>query len=265
MNFYALNEVPVNGWDRLYGDAAVGMSMDVSAEIGFARFGAAAAQMQVQAGASGTRWVLGQATAAMSLDAEAKGIRRALGYASSASELQVFAEGRTAKAQGSSITMRLQALASGRLPAVRRANSAPAMALDVLPKARTKTPVFGCSDAQLWVHTIADGRLPYTVNGGEIAMRLGAEARGRSSSRLQGGAIMHMGLELGRILPGQYRLARGEALLGMEFGATLHMPRVTTLPAQYSSAPKLRTIMMAAESREIRVPKPARTTEAAEA
>ena len=265
MNFYALNEVPVNGWDRLYVDSAVGMSMDVSASIAFARFGAAAAQMQVQAGASGTRRVLGQATAAMSLDAEAKGIRRALGYASSASELQVFAEGRTAKAQGSSITMLLQVLASGRLPTVRRANSAPAMALDVLPKAHTKTPIFGGSDVQVWVHTIADGRLPYTVNGSEIAMRLGVEARGRSSNRLQGEAIMQMGLEIVRILPRQYRLTRSAAFLDMEFGAKLRMPRITTLPAQYSSAPKLRTIMMAAESREIRVPKQARTTEAAEA
>lgn len=265
MNFYALNGVPVNGWDRLYGDAAVGMSMDVSAEISFARFGASNAHMQVQASASGTRWVLGRATAAMSFDAKAKGTRWALGYASSTSELQVLAEGRVTKGQGASITMRLQMLASGRLPAVRRSDSSLTMVLGLQSKARTTTPVLGRSEAQLWVDTAANGRLPYTTNSSDIQMRIDVSARSRSSQRVQGSALMQMGLDLARILPRQYRLAHGAALLGMGIDAKLRMPRITTLPAQNYPAPKARILSVSMDNRAIRVPKMERAKELAEA
>lgn len=265
MNFYALNAVPINGWDIFRGEGSAELSIAATGIAGVARFGSGEAALSMATAGAGAVWQLGQGTAAMALSANGRGTRRAMASASPIMELRASGDAKTYDATGGIMTMLIRTKAGARVVTPWLGSGYIGMALNTRGRIYPKTPVRGSGLMDAWLNTGAEGRLSYTANFGQASLSIAMTGRGRSSVRHAGGGSMLLELILLRQQSRQYRLVHGSAYASMVMTIDTRTARVTTLPGSYVEAPKQRTMRVDSDNRAMRVPAASRAEQVMEA
>lgn len=281
MDFYALNETPINGWATRLGFAEADMSLVVSGKSANVLLGSGRADMVLSAAGDGTRRTFGAGDALLELDTDGDGTRRTFGTGEALFELQAGGDGKVTQVQGgtatllltwpealggklifgtSTATMQLAAQADGRAATGRFGYSDAYMYLIADGKGREVVPVMGKGLAEMWLYPTAAPRL-ITSNGGSVDMRLLTGAAGRVGRHLFGSGAVAMQFTIERSDAQQHREIRGGAEIDIDFELVARDARVAVLPSTFYPAPSARGMRLSIESRGMRVSAPQRTYE----
>lgn len=282
MNFYALNEVPINGWDTLYGFGQAEMVLSAAGESANVVLGSGAASMSMQASGEGTRWAMGGGTAAMALQATGNGILAALGSGSASMELDASANGLLAAlgvghaalellasgigsiahfGRGDAI-MELLAAAEGRIAMRHYGHGYAFLELRAYDIPSHWRVVRGRGVAEIRLHGAGYGSLIAHNNAGAATMSLEASGKARSTTRHYGAGAATMRLDVLRSIGRKYRQINGEGSATMILSAA---GRGLAVPSVRHPTTKARVMVVAADNRTIRVPRATRMEELAEA
>ncbi|AOJ09660.1 hypothetical protein [Burkholderia mayonis] len=279
MNFYALNETPINGWAAQQGFGQVAMSLagsGVSANVGR---GGGFPSIVLQASGDGTRRAMGGGFPSLILQVAGDGTRRVPADGIAVLELGGDGEGRIATSIGGHATMMLT-WPSGQGGVIARAHGTAAIELVAKADGRAATGRHGFSDtylmmladgwmrhvplvkggagAEMWLYLRAVPRL-VAKNGSALSMALRMESSARIGCRVLGDGAVVMALELLREQACQYRLVNGSGVAAFGLACGARDLRIVTLPSTISPAPTGRGIRVSREPRGMRVARAART------
>lgn len=273
MNFYALNETPINGWATRQGSGQAAMSLAVSGKSANVVLGASTATMRMQAAGAGTRRVPASSDPVMVLQATGDGTRRVPAYGSGTMQMGASGEGRVALGIGGTATllltwpsgrggilvrgdstasMELGATADGRAAAGRHGDAHTMLYMRADAAGRTSTPLYGRARADIWINAYGGGRL-VAKNSSHAAMALGISADGSVGRRVYGRGAITMRLDVARQETRQYRQINGEGAAALSLAFSARDYRVVTLPAIFYPAPKARGLRVNHENRGLRV------------
>ncbi|ULR75126.1 hypothetical protein JC1_54 [Burkholderia phage JC1] len=285
MDFYALNETPINGWATRQGFGQAAMSLAGTGASANVVLGTGAAALRLQTLGKGTRRAMASAGVTMVLQTAGDGTRRVPADASAVIELGAGAEGKVAAGVGGHATMmltwpygqggiiahaagtatlELNAAAEGRAAAGRHGFATSYMLLFAGAHGRSVTPLKGSAIAEMWLYPRAE---PYLVtqNGGVIEMALRTASRERIGNRVHGDGVVVMALEMLRDEARQYRLVAGSGSLSIALAVEARDARIAVLPSAIYPAPRARGMRVDRENRTLRVPRPQRAYEITEA
>jgi hypothetical protein len=285
MNFYALNETPINGWATRQGFAEADLSLVVTGKSATVRLGSGRADMVLNATGNGTRRTFGTGAADLVLNASGNGTRRTFGEAEALMELAAGGDGKVTQVVGGTATLmltwnkgmggkliygkgdaklELDLLGDGRAATGRAGEGAAFMFLLAEGSGIVRTPLKGAGLVDMWLYPTGVPRL-ITQNGGAVEMMLRAAAHERVGAHVHGSGDVRMLLEFLRTDAGSYHRVDGGGGALMELEFDVRDQRVVVLPGSFYPAPRARGLRVDHENRALRVPRPQRELEIAEA
>jgi hypothetical protein len=286
MNFYALNEAPVNGWATRFGHGSALLEMQGGAEAANVQLGRGIADISISAGASITPRRMGYGRGDVVVSADGSGRRGATGIAypsieiqstalgrrgavaSGAGDIQISAdaEPRVVPPTGGIANIEITTSAAGRVPVTHHgfADALIAIELDAT-RTRSVAPVMGKADIMLWVTAGAKGNTIASGARADASVAIEAVAKARLGAILHASGEARIELETWMRPARTQQWVRGSATADIAIELENRDARTVTLPATYVPAPKQRVIRLATENRGMRVPKNAREIEAMEA
>lgn len=285
MNFYALNETPINGWATQQGFGQAAMSLAGSGVSANVALGGGFPSIILQASGDGTRRAMGGGFPSLVLQVAGDGTRRVPADGIAMLELGGDGDGKIAQGTGGHATMmltwpygqggiiahaggdatlELNATAEGRAAAGRHGFATSYMMLFADGRARNVVPIKGDALAEMWLYPRGVPHL-VTQNGGAIEMMLRAASRERVGNHAHGDGAVVMALKLLRDEARQYRLVEGSGSLAMALALASRDARVVVVPSTIYPAPRARGMRVDHENRALRVPRPQRELEIAEA
>lgn len=286
MNFYALNEAPVNGWATRFGSGsallevqgvasaanvqlgrgAADISISSNASITVRRMGYGRGDVVVSADASARRGATGVAYPNIEIQSSAGGRRGHVGGGNGVIEIGAEADSRVVPPTGGIANIEVNTNAAGRVPVTHHGFAAAQITIDIAAShPRVKAPVLGEAVTMLWVTAGAKGNAVYNGAKADASVAIDATARARLGSILQAGGDARIELETWTRPARTEQWVRGSAVAEFSVGLANRDARTVTLPASYVPAPKQRVIRVASENRGMRVPKNTREIEAMEA
>jgi len=276
MNFYPLNETPVDGFARWNGGTSADMSFDGLGKAATARQGTSLAEMDAVAIAYGLMRRMGYAGADMSMDGQGVGQLAILGTSEAAMHFEMEGRGEAFAIVGGTATLSLDVLLSRGGLLIRGISDA-VMELQAEPIGRSAYGVHADATALLQMGADASGHMPPVVKGRGLAeswlyglayphlilhspgalaeFGLDAEAIGRIATRVHGYAEAELVLEVLRAEARKYAILRGMSDAEMVLDALVRDARAVVLPSAFHPAGDDRIILAPWVSRTVRVQK----------